>query len=463
MQRAIATTGRVLDAWLPLKIGYERVPGMSVGITYRGKLAYAAGFGFADVENAVAATPKTAYRIASNSKTFTAVSIMQLVERGRLALDDRITKHLPWFNAKVRHRDAANITIRQALAHTGGVFRDGVTPHWTDDRFPTGAELRRSVSSRTVVYENATRFKYSNFGFALLGAVIGKVSGGSYRSYVTENIIEPLGMRRTASDLTPESRAWLAAGYSRPIPDRPRERFDHCSTNAYASATGFLSTVEDLAKYVSALSLVRNTTKLVGRESKKELFRQHWTAPVDGSYGLGFGVWQVDGKRIVGHGGGFPGFITRIALNLDDDVGVIVLANANEAPSGFIADGILEVIFRLASPANEYFGGAARPGLRAFEGAYRSRWGDQIVVSTGSRLVAFAPQTNSPIKEGTVLRPATSSGFVMDSPFSFDSPGERARFLGRDAGGRARRLIWGSQPLDRIAQPWTGAADARPT
>jgi CubicO group peptidase (beta-lactamase class C family) len=451
MQKAIAAAGRVLDAWLPLKIGYAQVPGMSVGITYRGKLEYAAGFGYADVENAIAATPSAAYRIASNSKTFTAVSMMQLVERGALALDDRISAHLPWFKAKVRDRDAANITIRQALAHTGGVFRDGVTPHWNDDRFPTAAQLRKSVSAKTVVYENATRFKYSNFGFALLGAVIGKVSGVSYADYVTENIIRPLRMRRTAPDLTPESRGWLAAGYSRPIPNHARERFEHCATNAYASATGFLSTVEDLAKYVGALSLQRNTTKLLGRESKKELFRQHWTSPMDGAYGLGFSVWWLDGKRIVGHGGGFTGFITRVALNLDDDVGVIVLANANESPSGLIADGIFETVSRFAT--GDYLGGPAQAGLHRFEGAYRSRWGDQIVVSTGSKLIGFAPQTNTPVKEGTVLRPASATSFVMESPFSYDSPGERARFSGKDGDGRAKRLIWGSQPFDRIPQP----------
>src|SRR5581483_8219529 len=159
-------------------------------------------------------------------------------------------------------------------------------------------------------------------------------------------------------------------------------------------------------------------------------------------------VWQVDGKRIVGHGGGFPGFITRIALNLDDDIGVIVLANANDSPSGFIADGIFETIFRFAT--GDYFSGPARAGLSRLEGTYRSRWGDQVVVSTGSKLVGFAPQTNSPLKEGTVLRPAAAASFVMDSPFSYDSPGERARFVGRTGDGRATRLIWGSQPMDRI-------------
>jgi CubicO group peptidase (beta-lactamase class C family) len=450
LQRALTYTGRILDAWFPLKIAYDRIPGMSVGISHRGKLVYAAGFGYADLENGIAAAPQTAYRIASNSKTFTAVAIMQLVEQDKLALDDRVARYLPWFKAKTKDRDAANITIRHALSHHAGVFRDGVSPHWEDDRFPTTAQLRRSVSTSSVVYENTTRFKYSNFGFALLGAVISKASGKPYERYCTEHIIEPLGMTRTAPDLTTESLAWLAAGYSRPIPDQPRERFEHCRTNAYASATGFLSTVEDLAKYYDALSLARNTTKLLDRESKKELFWQHWTSPTEGSYGLGFGVNVRNGKRIIGHGGGFPGFITRASLNLDDDIGVFVLTNSNDSPAGEIAEGIHETIHRLSKKDAEYFDGPRQTGQARFEGAYRSRWGDLIVVGTGRKLVAFAPQANSPLETATTLRPATANTFVMESPFSFDSPGERARFVGARNGAKARRLVWGSQPLERL-------------
>jgi D-alanyl-D-alanine carboxypeptidase len=451
LERALSATGRVVDAWLPLKIAYDRIPGAAVGIAHRGKLVYAKGFGYADVENAAPVTPSTAFRIASNSKTFTAVAIMQLLERKKLSLDDRIRTYLPWFAAKARDRDSANVTIRQALSHVGGVFRDGVTPHWTDDRFPTKTELRRSVSKITVVFENQTRFKYSNFGFALLGAVIEKVSGLSYEAYMRANVIEPLGMQRTAADLSKEAVGWLAAGYSRPIPDQPRERFEHCKTNAYASATGFLSTIEDLAKYYDALSLVRNTSKLIDRESKKELFRQHWTSPLDGSYGLGFGVREQNGKRIVGHGGGFPGFITSTSLNLDDDIAVFVLTNANDSPAGFIQEGIHEMIYRFADPTKDYFDGPRQARQSRFEGAYRSRWSDHVVVGTGHKLVAFAPQTNSPLAEGTVLKPVSASSFVMESPFNFDSVGERARFvIGRDQ-PKAQRLIWGSQPSDRIA------------
>jgi D-alanyl-D-alanine carboxypeptidase len=450
LDRALTSTGRLVDAWLPLKIAYDRIPGAAVGIAHRGKLVYAKGFGFADVENEIPVTPSTAFRIASNSKTFTAVGVMQLVERGRLSLDDRVRTYLPWFTAKAKDRDSANITIRQALSHVGGVFRDGITPHWTDDRFPTKTELRRSVSRITVVFENQTQFKYSNFGFALVGAVIEKVTGMSYADYMRENIIEPLGMTRTAPDLTKESLEWLAAGYARPIPDTPRERFEHCRTNAYASATGFLSTVEDLTKYYDALSLARNTSKLLDRESKKELFRKHWTSPVD-AYGLGFGVREQNGKRIIGHGGGFPGFITSTSLNLDDDVAVFVLTNANDSNAGFIGEGIHEAIHRFADATRDYFDGPRLTKQSRFEGAYRSRWGDHIVVGTGHKLVAFVPQTNSPLAEATVLRPASGSTFVMESPFNYDSVGERARFvIGRDQ-PKARRLIWGSQPSERIS------------
>ncbi len=446
MDRALRYTGRVIDAWMPLKIAYDRLPSATIGIAHRGKLTYARGFGFADAENEIPATPQTAYRIASNSKTFTAVCIMQLVERGKLRLDDRVSTYLPWFSAKARDRDAANITIRQALSHCAGVFRDGDTPHWNSDEFPTTAKLKRSVSPSTVVFENATRFKYSNFGFALLGAVIAKVSGQSYEAYTTEHIIKPLRMTRTAPDLTRESLGWLGAGYSRSIPDQARERFEHCKTHAYASATGFLSTVEDLAKYYSALSLARNVTTLVGRESKKEMFRQHWTSKLDGAYGLGFAVMEQNGKWIVGHGGGFPGFITSTSLNLDDDIAVFVLTNSNDSPAGFIAEGIRETIYRFTT--GDYFKGA-RHGQTRFEGAYRSRWGDQIVVGTGSKLVAFAPQTHSPLAEATTLKPATANSFVMESPFNYDSVGERAKFV-MGPNKKAKRLIWGSQQLERL-------------
>ena len=220
--KAIRYTTRILDAWLPWKIQYDRIPGLAVGIVHNGKLVYQKGFGYADVESKISVTPKTCFRIASVSKTFTAVSIMQLVEQGKINLDDRVQKYLPWFKAQTKDSDSSNITIRQVLSHTAGLFRDG-TPHWENDKFPDLAGLKKSISNKSIVFENLTRFKYSNFGFALLGEVIKKASGFDYGEYVNKNIIGKLEMERTAPDYNKENEDWLAKGYSRPMPNKERE------------------------------------------------------------------------------------------------------------------------------------------------------------------------------------------------------------------------------------------------
>ncbi len=453
-KKAIKYAAKIADAWLPLKIQYDRTPGLSIGIVHRGKLVYKRGFGFADVAERKPATPDTCYRIASISKTFTAVAIMQLVESGKLHLDDKICAHLPWFKAKSKDSDACNITIRQILSHTAGVFRDGNTPHWADDKFPNAAGLQRTVS-KAIVFENLTRFKYSNFGFALLGEVIKKVSGVEYGAYVSEHILKKLGTDKTAPDLTKETESWLAKGYSRFIPHTEREAFRHVQTNAYASATGFLSNVSDLAKYLSALSVVdKNANLMISRESKKEMMQEYWaTGEKDTSYGLGFVVYKIGDRKIIGHSGGFAGFITNIALDVENDVGVIVLSNTNDSSVGQISQGIFETIYEFADKDDTYTKGKKIPHQEGYEGVYRSKWGDETVVGLDANLVAFHPQTNSPVKEdGILLKPKGKHKFVMDSKFNFGSPGEYAAFIFKKDARKAGTLVWGSTPYERLAE-----------
>ena len=451
-KKAIKYAVKAIDAWLPSKIQYSRIPALSVGIVHNGKLVYQRGFGFADVESRESATPDTCYRIASISKTFTAIAIMQLAERGKLNLDDKISKHLPWFKAKTKDSDSRNITIRQVLSHTSGVFRDGNTPHWENDQFPDFAGLKKSISNRTIIFENLTRFKYSNFGFALLGEVIKKVSDVSYDEYVSFHIIKKLGMQKTASDLTKESEKWLAKGYSRPIPNKERETFRHVPTNAYSSATGFLSNVSDLAKYLSALSLIdKNANQLLSKESKKEMMREYWaTGEENESYGLGFDIYKIENRKIVGHGGGFSGFITIIALDVENDIGVVVLSNTNDSSAGQIQQGIFETIYKFADEKSKYNEGKKILSQEKYEGAYRSRWSDHIVVGLDANLIAFIPKTNSPAKDSTLLKPKGKNKFVMDSKFNFDTPGESVRFIFGNNKHKASKLIWGSTPSERL-------------
>lgn len=449
---AIKHAIRILDAWLPAKIRYDRVPGLSVGIVHNGKFIYKRGFGFADVESRMPATPMTRYRIASISKTFTAVAVLQLVEKGRLNLDDRVVKYLPWFRLKSGGADSNNITVRQILSHTAGVSRDGSTPHWTTDDFPDLEGIKKSISSKVIVYENLTRFKYSNLGFALLGEIIAEITAMSYEQYVSRHIIQKLKLENTTPDLTKEDNSLLARGYWRSIPNRRRESFQHVRTKAYSPAAGFISNVVDLSRYLSALSLKRREeNSLISRESKKEIMREHWKTTKEGdSYGLGFEIWRIKKRKVIGHGGGFAGFATLIALDLEDDIGVVALANASDASVGSINIGIFETIYALAEGKAKYTKGKKLQDNKSYEGIYRSRWEDKVVVATGANLVAFDSETDAPLKNGALLRPCGRNKFIIEPESNFDSAGELAKFIFEGGEKRARRLIWGSTPLARI-------------
>ena len=450
--KAIKYATKILDAWLPWKIQYDRIPGLAVGIVYNGKLVYQKGFGYADIESKTAITPKTCFRIASISKTFTAVAFMQLVEQEKINLDDKVEKYLPWFKAQTKDSDSSNITIRQVLSHTGGVFRDGNTPHWENDKFPDLAGLKKSISNKSVVFENLTKFKYSNFGFALLGEVVKKASGLDYDEYVTKHIIKKLGMDRTASDFKKDHEEWLAKGYSRPIPNKEREAFPHSETKAYAPATGFLSNISDLAKYLAAMSLKqKDANALVDKESKKEMMREYWaTGEENESYGLGFDIYKIEKRKIVGHGGGFAGFITQISLDVENDIAVITLTNTNDSSCGSINTGIFETIYKFIDEKSKYGEGKKIPSQEKFEGAYRSRWGDTIVVGIDTNLVAFGPKANSPVKEGSLLKLKAKNKFLMETKSNFDSTGEFATFIFERGAKQATKALFGATPSERL-------------
>ncbi len=452
--KAIKYATKIIDAWLPWKIQYDRIPGLAVGIIHNGKLVYRKGFGYADVELKIPITPKTCFRIASISKTFTAVAIMQLVEQGKINLDDRVEKYLPWFKAQTKDSDSSNITIRQVLSHTGGVFRDGNTPHWENDKFPDLAGLRKSISNKTVVFENLTKFKYSNFGFALLGEIIKKASCLDYDEYITKHIIKKIGMERTAPDYNKGNNDWLAKGYSRPIPNKEREAFPHSETKAYAPAAGFLSNVSDLSKYLASMSLkLKEANALVSKESKKEMMREYWaTGEENKSYGLGLAIYKIEKRKIIGHGGGFAGFITQISLDVENDIGVITLTNTNDSSCGSINIGIFETIYKFIDEKNKYSEGKKIPSQEKFEGAYRSRWDDTIVVGIDTNLVAFGSKANSPVKDWTLLKAKGKNKFLMTQKSNFNYPGEFANFIFERKAKRATKVVFGATPSERLKE-----------
>ncbi len=444
--KAVKNIDHIGDLWLPLKIKYDRMPGLSVGIVYQGKLLYGKGFGFADIGKKQRATEKTLYHIASNSKMFTAVSIMQLVELGKLRLDDKVATHIDWFKAKNKNADAASITIRQLLSHAAGIFRDGDTAHWETGKFPKN--LQSSFSEKSLRLENLASFKYANYGYGLLGEIIKRVSGLSYEQYVQVNILRPLGMNDTYPDYE-DGLARVATGYGRNIPDEQRQIFPHYKTHAYSSATGFVSNVLDLGKFIHALSL-ESKNKILTRESKKEMIHPHEKTGEGDEYGLGVEIAYIKNRKIVGHGGGFNGFITKVMWDAQGDLGVIVLSNSLDSSAGNIARGLFETIYDFLDRQVEYMGNK-KVNFKSLEGIYRSVWGDDVVVRMGNTLIAFNPKTDSPLRWSTSFIPEkVPNQFLMKSKNMFSNGNEIAKF-GRFKNGRAQEAFFGATPSRRVS------------
>ena len=438
-KEAIKQTGHLVDIWMPLKIKYDDNPGISVGITYKGRLLYAKGFGLADLKKKIKTDDKTLYRIASHSKMFTAVSVLQLVEAGKLRLDDKVADYIPWFKAKTAKSDAKYITIRQLLSHTAGIFRDGDTPQWETGDFPK--DLKKSFSPKSLVIENLTDFKYTNYGYSLLGPVIEKVSGLTYTDYVRAHILKPLGMNDTYVDYQP-GILHIAIGYGAVIPDVKREIFGQYFTNAYAPATGFISNLADMSKFMAAISPTASSSRILHKESRKEMSRPHGKTGENDEYGLGLDIEYSDGSKTIGHGGGFNGFLTRTILDMKTDIGVMVYANSLEVNPSAIAFGILDSIRKILNQSGQAV--KAVP-FKRYEGVYRDKWGDEIVARAGQTLAGFSAKNDKPLRWARRFIPAKAKDvFIIKSDNKYGSYGEEAIFTNIRNGKANTLLVCGS-------------------
>lgn len=450
LKKAATATGSLIDLWLPLRIKYSKTPGLSAGIVYKGRLLYKHGFGFADVTKKQKADSATLYRIASISKTFTAVSIMQLVQSGKLRLDDKITDHLSWFKAENDKSDAAYITIRQLLSHTAGLLRDGDTPHWITGKFPK--DIKKTFTPDAFVIENLAGFKYTNYGYSILGLIVEKASGMPYAEYVRRHILKPLGMSQSYSDYE-DGVTGLATGYGREVPGEKAKTFPHYKTNAYTPATGFISSVDDLAKYAAAFSLnEKGPGKILSHASKREMMHPYSDMDKEGKdrYGLGLDVLKIKGRTIIGHSGGFQGFTTGMAFDPRNDLGVIVLTNAVGSSAYQVTLGILESIYEIAD--DKKYSGGKRISYRNLEGTYRNILNDNIIAQCGSVLISFSPQATSPVKNARLLKPEKKRNvFVLEKRNLSDSYAEKVVF--RDIrNGKAHTVLFGATPSVRVQQ-----------
>lgn len=301
-------------------------PGAAVIVVKDGKPILRKGYGLANLELDVPIRPDMVFRLGSMTKQFTAVGILMLVNEGKLALDDDITKFLPGYPTH-----GEKITIENLLTHTSGIKNYTDMPSWLKlwRKDFTVPELIDLFKNEPMKFKSGENWEYSNSGYILLGAIIEKVSGESYADFIRQRIFEPLGMKHS-----------YYGDYDTIIPGRVsgyEVQGDGFVNTAYLSMTqpyaagSLLSSVDDLARWDAALY----TDKLV----PQALLRKAWTPfrLKDGrstGYGYGWVIWSYQGHRVVEHEGGINGFSTAGIRMPDDHVYVAVLSNCPGLKAG---------------------------------------------------------------------------------------------------------------------------------
>lgn len=304
----------------------------AVLIEKEGKPVFSDAEGLADREHKIPNTLKTRFRIGSMNKMFTAVSTLQLVQAGKLGLDDPIGKYLTDYPNK---DVASKVQIHHLLTHTGGtgdIFGPEFDAHRLELR--TLDDYVKLYGKRDLKFEPGSKWEYSNYGFILLGVIIEKVSGQSYYDYVREHIYVPAGMTATGSEPEDTSVPDRSVGYTKM--DSPQWK-PNTDTLPYrgTSAGGGYSTVEDLARFAAALE----QHKLLNAHYT-ELLTTGKPGTPDNSYAFGFGDHKINGIRCFGHGGGAPGMNGQLEICPSDGYVVAVLANEDPPAAGRMADFI---------------------------------------------------------------------------------------------------------------------------
>jgi CubicO group peptidase (beta-lactamase class C family) len=340
----LATAFPEVDRLLADFVQRSHVPGAAWGIVIDGELAHSGAAGYRDVASRSPVDADTVFRIASMTKSFTAMSILKLRDEGRLSLDDPAEryvpelKHLPYPTA-----DSPRITIRHLLSHSEGFPEDNP---WGDRQLGvTNAQMTQMMLGG-IPFSNApgVAYEYSNYGFAILGRIVAAVSGRAYDEYVTESIIRPLGMTSTTLHVSKVPPGRLALGY-RWEDERWKEE-PMLPHGAFGSMGGMLTSVRDLSRYVAAFLSAwpprdDAETLPVRRASLREM-QQAWRPSTtrvlreasgsvqltSASYAFGLNVTQTcDFKSIVAHSGGLPGFGSVMRWLPEYGVGIIAFGN----------------------------------------------------------------------------------------------------------------------------------------
>lgn len=337
----------VSETWRDVTAGWQRslaeggVVGASLALVHEGRLARLETFGQADLASGRAVDAETVYHWASITKTFTAVAILQLRDRGLLSLDDPVVKYVPEL------RDVHNpfgpmegITLRHLLSHSAG-FRGGTWP-WSEGEpwepyEPTEwSQLVAMMPYTRILFEPGSRFSYSNPGIIFLGRVIEKVTGDVFEAHVEKNLFRPLGMRSAYFDATPWNLLPHRANHYLVRGGRPEAGGLDFDTGITVSNGGLNASVPDMARWMGFLMGSPpgsvDAEAILARSSLEEMWRTVVPIGESGigreSMGLSFFLYQDAGRRLVGHTGTQRAFYSFFIMDPEAKVAAIAAFNS---------------------------------------------------------------------------------------------------------------------------------------
>lgn len=329
---------KLIEAAIAAEMSKQNIPGLSVAIVTDNALRWSNGYGFADLENFVPAKAGTIYRLASISKAVTAVGVMQLAERGKLDLDAPVQKYCPAFPEK-----QWPVTSRHILAHLSGIRHYKTEEEYgSTRRYDTIIAALDMFKSEPLLHEPGAKYTYTTFGYSVLGCAVEGASGQKFADFLSENLFKPAGMDRMRVDSIGDIIPNRAQGYR-----RTREgslRNSDLADNSYKIAGGgFVSTVEDLAKFAIAVQ----TGAVLKRETVEQMLTsQKLRDGKETNYGLGWSVQMQNNQKTVGHSGAQQRVSTYLNMIPARNFAVALMVNVEDTRLRPLADQITEIVLK---------------------------------------------------------------------------------------------------------------------
>lgn len=345
-------------------------PGLAFGLVVDGKLVHSGNFGYTDLEKKIPVTTSSLFRVASMSKSFTAMAILKLRDEGKLNLDDPVYFYIPELkNVKYPTADAPHISIRHLMTHGAGFPEDNP---WGDRQLADTDKELMEFLGKQISFSNppGIAYEYSNLGFALLGKIITNVSGIRYQDYIKKNIWEPLGMNTSTYEYGNVAPDKLAHGYRWLNEKWNEEELLHDTPDGSWGAMGsMISSIEEFSNYLAfhLSAWPPNNAKEDGPIKRSSVREMHhpwrWNGtnaeytypdgrvcPITSAYTYGL-RWMkdCDGKTFIGHSGGLPGFGSQWNIMPEYGIGVVAFANRTYSPIGFVNTVVLDTLLKIAA------------------------------------------------------------------------------------------------------------------